>query len=72
MTDTMIDLLRVIAESDDADFLREPIRDAALPCAFRKTQRNDHWPRQRDTREHARPGHAQAARGQAVHSSSWP
>jgi transposase-like protein len=30
MTDTMIDLLGVIAKSDDADFLRELIQDAAL------------------------------------------
>lgn len=29
MTETMIDLPEVIAKSDDADFLRELIRDAA-------------------------------------------
>ncbi len=29
MTDTMIDLPEAIAESDDADFLRELLQDAA-------------------------------------------
>jgi len=70
MTETMIDLPGVIAKSDDADFLRELIEDAAqrvmdievaAVCGARHGERS---PERENQRNGDRPEHPEAAQGQ--------